>query len=543
VRKIISILVALGLVLTFSVVAMPAATGAATTTCTANVTLSSECAGVAGVTYTVDFVATKTLLAGNDKLSFGFDGDTTFGTTVTVTIDVGGGPVAVPAASISKAAPDLDFVVPVQVDLNDVVAVVITGVKNPTTAGAMVLTLDYEFACCGPEDFDCADYTIKPDKSTYKYILDFGPTFPGIAEDFIPPFQACGQVGYGNYSTDLNATIDVGWMDKFDVTLIYDVLGCNGGCTANVSNMFYVKSGPEDATISMFLGDEGMPYNWPPTFYQITLDDDWDPEVAWGQFPTFSFPLAADHNATSQGWIHFDTPGDYEICFQLECPDVEEPCEATIEGGILAEYCVDAKVYQWKEAFKIPLYAKWNLVSLPFRPLESDIATQLESLSFADKVMAIWHFDQCADEWVGYPGHGLTDMVDGDSYWIRLPYTTDAATAPPAGTYLGDWWVFGTDRPYEEAPVPFNYEVCKDWNMVGFTPVWDMTATPHAPLSAPDGAYLWNWWNVFSAPEYGLIYGWAPATQTWATQMPGFATLLPGDGYWISFIRDGTINP
>jgi hypothetical protein len=150
--------------------------------------------------------------------------------------------------------------------------------------------------------------------------------------------------------------------------------------------------------------------------------------------------------------------------------------------------------------------------------------------------MAIWHYDQCEDDWFGYDGHGLTDMVDGDAYWIRLPYGPTA----PIGTPYGDWWVFGTDRPYEEAPVPFNYEVCQGWNMVGFTPVW----LAGVPQPTGDWNYLWNWWDTFFTwADYGLIYGWAPATQTWAVQTPLFGTLLPGDGYWISFERDGFIHP
>ena len=535
-RKIISIMVALGLVLAFTVVAMPTA-GAA---CTAKVTLTQPCAGATS-TYTVNLTAPVTLQPG-DLLSFDFGDGTTFGTFID-------GDVTVNTESVLKTKVTVDAVdttklwveIPAAagtIFIGQTVIVVIPKVKNPA-GGDYVLSLDYKESCCEPVVFDCANYSIKPAKSTYKYILDFGPTYAGIAEDFVPPFQACGQCGYGNHSTDLNATINVGWMTKFDVTLIYDVLGCAGGCTANVSNVFYVKSGPEDATISMFLGDEGGPYNWPPTFYQITLDDDWDPEEPWGRFPTFSFPLAADHNATSQGWIHFDTPGDYEICFQLECPDVEQACSPTIEGGILAERCIDAKVHQWKEAFKIPLYAKWNLVSLPFKPFDSDIDAMLESFPDADKIMAIWHYDQCADDWLGYPDQGLTDIVDGDAYWIRLPYN------PPAlNTSAGVWWVWGTDRPYEEAPVPFNYEVCEGWNMVGFTATWNMTACSHEALSATDKEYLWNWWDTsFSFADYSRIYGWDPATQTWDWQLPGSATLVPGEGYWIAFEQNGFIYP
>jgi muconolactone delta-isomerase len=202
----------------------------------------------------------------------------------------------------------------------------------------------------------------------------------------------------------------------------------------------------------------------------------------------------------------------------------------------VAEDCFDITVHQWKLSHKIELFAKWNLISLPFRPFETDITTALTSFPNAGMVMSIWHYDQCADDWFGYSGEGLTEMVDGDGYWIRMPYGPTA----PIGTSYGDWWVFGTDRPYEEAPTPFSYTECEGWSMIGFTPVW----VAGVPQATGDMNYLWNWWDIFGTwADYGLIYGWTPATQTWAVHMPSFGTFVPGEGYWISFEHDGFVYP
>jgi len=541
VRKILSILVALGLILALSAIALPTS-AAITNTCSGVVNATSFCAG-ATANYTINFTAPVTLTPGNDVLSFTFGAGTNLtgvnATDVTVVDPAAGHPL-----SVSKADNSIEFPVPgsALIFAGDNVSVTINDVKNPTASGATSLCLDYKLVCCDAQVFCCVTYTIKPAKSTYKYILDFGPTFPGIADDFVPPFQACGQCGYGNESTALNQSVDVGWMDAFNITLVHDILGCNGYDA--VSNVFYLLDGPADATVTMFLGDQYPPnnvWNWPPTLYQATLDEDWDPAEPWGTFPSgIEFPLAADHNATSQGWIHFDTPGEYDILVQLEYTPEAGECEEAPGTQVLASKTVHAVVYQWKEAFKIPLYAKWNLVSLPFRVFDSDIATMLESFPNASKITSIWNFDQCADDWFGYPDLGLTDMVDGDAYWIRLPYSATV----PIGYDYGDWWVFGTDRPYEEAPVPFNYEVCEGWNMVGFTPVWDMTQCSHVAQTAMDDEYLWNWWETsFSFADYGRIYGWDPTTQLWSTGLPSTVQLQPGEGYWISFQRDGFINP
>ena len=540
-RKIISILLALGLVLAFSVVALPATTGAATATCGANVTLSNDCASKTGVTYTIDFVATKTLLPGNDKLSLEFGAGTTFGATLT--ISCGGTPV--PAADITKAAPDLNFVVPLQINPGTAYQIIITGVTNPVADGAKTLTLDYEFACCGPEDFDCAKYTIKPAKSTYKFILDAGMSpaeadtaitdvppawapmplglvdgnvtyYPGIAKDFYPPTQFCEW----NFWV-LNFTVDTeGCAGYDDVQVEITMDDAPEGCDTT----FYVFAWNGTPLTQGWKGpivlQKGDSVILPEPSMNISANMSFESSMGWNLFPVVS---------------HSDCEGTYTWSIEAYVNVPAGTCQAEGSKLQLDKVTFTDKQYQWLEAFKIPLYAKWNLVSLPFHPLESDIATQLESFTNADKIMAIWHFDQCEDEWFGYPGHGLIDMVDGDAYWIRLPYN------PPAlNTSFGDWWVFGTDRPYEEAPVPFNYEVCQGWNMVGFTAVW----LAGVPQSRTDKLYLWNWWDVPGTfADYGLIYGWGPATQTWAVQTPGAGTLVPGDGYWISFERDGFINP
>ena len=520
-RKIISILLALGLVLSFSAIAAPA--GAAT--CTATVVLGNPCAGATS-NYTVNFTAPVTLQPG-DSLSFDFEDGTTFGTFADGDVKVDGHPVLATKVTVDPVdASKLWVEIPAAattIYIGATVSVFIDNVKNPG-GGTYVLGLDYKESCCEPIDFDCGDYTIKPAKSTYKFVLDFSPTYDGIAEDFVPPFQACGQCGYGEEE-------DGKWFTNFNITLMYDELGC-AGYDPVIINFELTEAPSTTAKASLNLSDDGSTwYSWVLTTVNATSG-----VGEWG--PAAGFAIAANYTETTLGRIHFDTPGDYELCFELEYLGVEEQCTA-IPGGILVTRCEPAKVYQWKEAFKIPLYSKWNLISLPFKPFETDIDAMLESFPNADKIMAIWHFDQCADDWFGYPGHGLDAIVDGDSYWMRLPYATVGINYS-----YGDWWVWGTDRPYEEAPVPFNYEVCEGWNMVGYTAAWNMTACPHVPLSAPDKQYLWNWWDVPGTfADYGMIYGWDAMIQMWDAAFAGSYTLIPGEGYWISFERDGWINP
>jgi len=515
VRKIISILVGLSLLLSLSIMATPAAAAE----CAAVVTISNSCAG-ATATYCINFTSPRTVLAGNDLLSITFDEGTTFKTFAAGDIKVGGTNADVTKATVTGTK--VEFPSPVGITAGQSVEICIAKVVNPA-GGEWVLDIGFDPLCCGYEVMGCGDYTIKPAKSTYKFTLDFSPTYEGIAEDFVPPFQACGQCGYGTNSSGK-------WFTDFNITLETDVLGCSGYNPVIVN--FELTEAPSTAAqVSLNLSDGTTWYSWVLTTKNATSG-----VGEWG--PPLGFNLTANYTATTPGRIHFDTPGDYEICFELEYLGSEDVC-SPIPEDVLVTRCEPIKVHQWKEAFKIPLYAKWNLVSLPFKPFDSDIDAMLESFPDADKIMAIWHYDQCADDWLGYPDQGLTDIVDGDAYWIRLPYN------PPAlNTSAGVWWVWGTDRPYEEAPVPFNYEVCEGWNMVGFTATWNMTACRHEALSATDQEYLWNWWDTyFSFADYSRIYGWDPATQTWDWQLPGSATLVPGEGYWIAFEQNGFIYP
>jgi hypothetical protein len=517
VRKILSILIALGLVLAFSVVAMPS-TGAA---CGGIVTLSSDCAGAPGVTYTINFTATKTLLAGNDKLSFEFGAGTTFGTFVLgdVTIEVnGGGAVSVPLANIVKAAPSLSFTLPAAVNIvpTDLVQVVIKKVTNPAIPGPYTLNLDYAFACCGPVVFDCATYTIKPATSSYGLTLDFSPTYPGIAEGFIPPFKACGQ----NSTADVHTVyIAPYWYDAFNLTLVETVEGCAAACV-NATLSFNVTSFPAVAGAEVSLNISGELFTLNSTASSGTL--------------TAPITLIVGSDIPLASLLHFNKVGAYTICFDVTCPGSPAgTCPACLPATgptsiIGGPVCFDFYAYQQKEAFKMTLDEKWNLISLPLVPLGPDgsisIEDALASLPAAvtAELESIWYYDCVTEDWVMYPGGGLTTLEDGKAYWLRMTYPL-----PSCGNFT--WWIWGTAKP-EPPAAPSQYPVCEGWNMVGYTEL----------LAGAPSAYLWNW---TSAPT-PVVYGWTPGcwtSQGWSlVTFPG-GNLVPGQGYWVAFPAAGAV--
>jgi hypothetical protein len=256
-------------------------------------------------------------------------------------------------------------------------------------------------------------------------------------------------------------------------------------------------------------------------------------------------------------WLHFSTPGDYEICFYLECPAI--PCGAG--KATIADECLPAKVYQWKDAENIPLFRKWNLISLPLVPLEKDVPIEdvLASLPDADTLFwGVYLYDPAllpGDPWLVYgPGQDSLDtLIDGVSYWVKIEYSHTDLTKQP-GDPVGCWWVWGTPKPVPPDS-PSAYPEYTGWNMVGITGYDDGTGPPLGAGLGPttDQLYLWNWW-VGGAAQYGAIYAWDPdgtATtikQSWYSMLPttgphNLPDTRTGQGYWISFQHDGMVYP
>jgi hypothetical protein len=476
------------------------------------------------VTYTINFTSPVTLLPGNDALSVDFADGTGLGsvtkTDVTVT-DVDDAASGQPTA-ITVSGTHIEFAVPAgcgTIEAGHEIRIVIAKVTNPVAGGAKTLDLDYQLVCCEAVVFDCADYVIKPAISDYGFKLDFGPTYPGIAEDFVPPFKACGQNDTG---ADFNTTYLGGlWYTQFDIILFEEVVGCNPACV-NATLSFNVTAMPAGSHVSLNISGEGFVLT--PTASAGTL--------------TANVTLIPGTNNTFPSLLHFDTVGEYEICFDVTCPgDPAGSCpeclpatgpESIIDGPV----CYPFNVHQWKDAAKIELDEKWNLISLPLVPFDGDIDVLLASLpaeatdgDAVDELISIWYYDRCGDEWTMYEGGGLTEMIPDASYWVRMSYPI---TASPAY----NWWVWGTARAMPPA-APLAYDMCPGWNMFGYTELTDTLFQ----------TYLWNLDGTANEP---LVYGWSNTgdwtTSGWLIRNTG-DTLFSGQGYWGYFLSAGTIVP
>jgi hypothetical protein len=319
--------------------------------------------------------------------------------------------------------------------------------------------------------------------------------------------------------------VGTGWANAFNLTLKPTLVGCYGPCTLPVTVTLWLSAAPTGAKVSLALNSTTITHN-------LTLTSPVT-EVFVG-----NYTLGNNDTIVWPSYIHFDTvsaPGVYTICMKAFCPPGAESCETGCdpEGYSVADECFNIKVYQWKEAFKIPLARKWNLISLPLVPLtDPSPAALFDAYAYEDQLVSVWYFDQCADKWYVYPAGTpggdaeLTNIEDGKAYWVRIKY--DATH--PAGTALDGLWTWGTAKPVPPASYSA-YPVCTGWNMIGFTEL--------AAMDEDD--YLWNFFNPLGV-AYGVVAGWDAPTQLWDSVVAP-VSMLPGKGYWVPFSGAGTIFP
>jgi hypothetical protein len=512
----------------------------------------SFCAGgvsnyvIGGVT---PFTVPITLIAGTDWLSVDFPAGTDLSSVVFGGVSIDGNPLLA-ASQLVIVGEHLKARIPVAA--GNLLAgtthwMQVDGVINTPTAGTYCLYIDYEESCAGggcvAVQFACVAYTVAPAVLDLGCHFDFGPTYTGIAEDYIPAFKACGIPGFGTFVGG------VGDVTDFNFILRDENGGCSDPCTTPSQFWFEVTKCPAGATI-YFDEFSGGPYT-------LTDADITTPPTKYSLMPLFAWPPP---DVTLPMQIHFDTPGEYELKFFVECPAGGCP----LCGGptIITECTLAAKVYQFMDAYKVPLEEKWNLVSLPLFPFDTSIESVLGSMDDITQLVSVWYFGQCEDPapdagiWhteaydaVAGTFTGDVDTIQtGKAYWLRMLHLGETGFNP--ASFPQGFWVFGTHAIMPDpAGVDMGYfNVCEGWNMVGFKPPW-VPGAPPVPIAELDGfagvGYLWNF-NLLLGHQvnYGVIYDWQPgAVQDWLWWLPGTLMMQPGEGYWIPFDGDSEIYP
>jgi len=173
------------------------------------------------------------------------------------------------------------------------------------------------------------------------------------------------------------------------------------------------------------------------------------------------------------------------------------------------------------EWYAIPLYAGWNLISLPLIP-ESTAIEDVLSLALNQKVTTVYAYDNATDEWLYYYAPAkvgdLANMRDGLGYWV----------------YASEYDVLvvqGRELPPPPA-LPPTYYLTKGWVLAGFKSTKGMSASYY--LSSLQSGTYWTY-----------LYVWDAQSKAWQTVKVADDgdRLYPGQGFWIYMYEDQRLIP
>jgi hypothetical protein len=495
----------------------------------ADVDVIPPCACAEAV-YNISFNTSASLTEGVHSVCIEFPAGTTLPASFSdgdIVISVGGGiEFDVFGDEVTITGTTVCFLAPVHFDAGEILVQFTDGIENPCDADDYSLWVWTDRA---PDSEPIeGEYEIVPALSSYGFVFDFGATYPGIKQGFVPPFKACGQ----NDTTDeaLEAGFDTTYIEDWggfvtNFTLMFAALveGCDAPCD-EADLWLEIHSIPEDEEMHLILGAENYTFDV-CNITKTVADYDASTDIMLDD----TFALNTTTLEIWLGALHFSSPGTYTIGLYVECPKT-----TCFPGGLVASKVQSFVAHQDKDAAKMELQEKWNLISLPLHPYDTSLSSlmaawDLDEGAPGSDLVSIHYFDQCTDTWSVY-GNGqtsLSTMEAGKSYWVRMIYPTGE---------LYPLWVWGTARPMPpEAPAV--YTMCEGWNMFGFTSLTDVTS----------GTYLWNFGG--GAPElpYPLIYRWLNTgdwtTSGWQLVTPAADMMYVGEGFWGYFVAGGTIVP
>jgi hypothetical protein len=253
VKKIIGILVALGLVLSLGVMATPVAADVTTP----DVTVSNTRCEFDEGDYTITFNTTASLTEGYTCVCVVFPAGTTFVDTFPDAdgeITING--IDVFAAEVTVDGTEVCFLTPTDFDSGDnPIDVVFTDVVVNPPAGDYTLDV---YTCRAPDSTPVAsnEYTILPAVAEYEFVIDFSPTYEGLPVGFVPPMKACGQDDAdGDWNTVEYYAGE--WSDIFDFTFkSTEEDSCAAPCD-NMTISVVLMDAPEGSTTTIVFNHTG----------------------------------------------------------------------------------------------------------------------------------------------------------------------------------------------------------------------------------------------------------------------------------------------
>ena len=199
-------------------------------------------------------------------------------------------------------------------------------------------------------------------------------------------------------------------------------------------------------------------------------------------------------------------------------------CEHTLEF-----YCVDnvgktsatdSEIFKVEGTkFPIPLEKKWNLISVPFNLISTDIEEVFKDIS--GKIEGVWSYED--GTWRVYSPSGpssLNDIVPGKGYWVK---TTEDTSLLVGGSLMSPGPV-----------VPSSVELDKGWNLIGRYGLVPNQPAYCALFSLVD--------TQEGFPRWSALWGYNSASQSFVP-FSEFSLTNPGEGYWVEMDVKDNYSP
>ncbi len=182
--------------------------------------------------------------------------------------------------------------------------------------------------------------------------------------------------------------------------------------------------------------------------------------------------------------------------------------------------------------FEIELNKKWNLISVPFVLLDSNITTVLESDS--ENIAGVWTYDAITNQWYVYnPSSPSTSNLDtmepGNGYWV-------AAYNPSVLEIAGSL--------FSPITTPPDKALKAGWNLIGY-----YGTDGQSVYDGPDHAGRPASCVLYSLGETLLDKGWTALLGYWEPNNPNAweeysypSRMDPGAGYWVNATEDSTYS-
>ncbi|MBR9705215.1 S8 family serine peptidase [Candidatus Pacearchaeota archaeon] len=171
---------------------------------------------------------------------------------------------------------------------------------------------------------------------------------------------------------------------------------------------------------------------------------------------------------------------------------------------------------------EIPLYAGWNLISIPKIPTDSSISTILEPIS--GKYDSVYSYDPISKNWLVYrenasifdSSNNLGNMYNAKAYWIDMIQDTTLI-------------INGSDQ------TSYSTSLSQGWNFIGYPYTYEKSIE-----------------ETFSSlnNKFDIIYTYNNQYKTWNFYSPyesiydnSINNTVPNKGYWIYLYESSTWTP